>query len=291
MTTAQTRRDLLLRSIAVASASSALLAEPLKKSNLGVQLYTVRSLLPKDPAGVLKQIKSIGFAEVEATDYGDATDTWKALSQSGLKLASVHMAAEQLDKPPGDTDVKMARFKSLGFSYVVFPYVSPKNRGGADVYKTLAGKLNEAGATAKKHGLQLCYHNHAFEFEEMGGVTPLEILLKGTDKDHLALEMDIFWVTVAGHDPIELLKTYSGRVPLLHVKDKAKGVPAKTQYNESVPKDAFKEAGNGSIDIPAVLKAADAAGVKHYFVEQDQTPDALASLQQSYSFLSKQFAG
>jgi sugar phosphate isomerase/epimerase len=110
-------------------------------------------------------------------------------------------------------------------------------------------------------------------------------------KDHLALEMDIFWVTVAGHNPIDLLKTYAGRVPLLHLKDKAQGVPTQPQYNEKVPHETFKEIGNGSINIPAVLKAADAAGVKHYFVEQDQTPgDPLESLRQSYAYLSKQFS-
>lgn len=290
MRTANTRRDFLARTAALASLSTALVADPLKRSNLGVELYTVRELLPKDPAGVLKQIKEMGYAEVEATDYGNSDEVWKALSSSGLKPASVHMSPMQLDKPASDTEAKMAQFKSLGFRYVVFPYVMPNLRGGADVYKTLAGKLDKAGASAKKHGLQLCYHNHAFEFEEMNGTSPLKLLLEGTEKDHLALEMDIFWVSVAGHNPVELLKTYSGRVPLLHVKDKAKGLLAQPQFNEKVPKEAFKEAGNGSIDIPAVLKAANAAGVKHYFVEQDQTPDAIASLRQSYTYLSRQFA-
>lgn len=290
MLTANTRRNFLVRSAALASLSSALRADPLRRSNLGVELYTVRELLPKDPAGVLKQIKEMGYTEVEATDYGDSDQLWKALGSSGLKAASVHMNPMQLDKPSSDTDAKMAMFKSLGFKYVVFPYVMPNLRGGADVYKTLAGKLDKAGASAKKHGLQLCYHNHAFEFEEMNGTSPLKLLMENTDKSHLALEMDIFWVTVAGHSPVELLKTYSGRVPLLHVKDKNKELVTTPQFNEKVPKKAFKEAGNGSIDIPTVLKAANAAGVKHYFVEQDQTPDPIASLKQSYSYLSGQFA-
>jgi sugar phosphate isomerase/epimerase len=88
---------------------------------------------------------------------------------------------------------------------------------------------------------------------------------------------------------VDLLKTYAGRVPLLHLKDKDKSLAATAQYNENVPKETFKEIGNGYIDIPAVLKAADAAGAKHYFVEQDQTPDPIASLKQSYEYLSKQF--
>ena len=101
--------------------------------------------------------------------------------------------------------------------------------------------------------------------------------------------MDIFWVSVAGQNPAELLRKYSGRVPLLHLKDKEKGVPAQAQYNENVPKETFKEVGNGSVDIPAVLKAADNAGAKHYFVEQDQTPDPISSLRQSFDYVKKYF--
>ncbi len=284
------RREFFARTAALTSLSTALLADPLRRGNLGVELYTVRDLMPKDPAGVLKQIKNIGYAELEATDYGNSHEVWKAISNSGLKTASVHMDAMQLEKSAADTNSKMAEFKMMGFSYVVFPYLKPELRGGADVYKALAEKLNKAGVIAKEHGLQLCYHNHAFEFQEMNGTTPLQILMDNTDKANLQLEMDIFWVTVAGNDPVKLLGTYSGRVPLLHIKDKAKGIPAQPQYNEKVPKDAFKEAGNGSIDIPAVLKAADAAGVKHYFVEQDQTPDPINSLKQSYTYLSKHFS-
>jgi sugar phosphate isomerase/epimerase len=98
--------------------------------------------------------------------------------------------------------------------------------------------------------------------------------------------MDVFWVSVAGHDPVELLGKLSGRVPLLHVKDKASGTPV--MYNETVPRTAYQEAGNGVIEWPKVLRAAAAAGVEHYFVEQDQTPgDPLDSLRQSFAFLSK----
>jgi sugar phosphate isomerase/epimerase len=200
------------------------------------------------------------------------------------------MNAALLDGRESEIDTKFALFKQHGFQYVVYPYVATEKRGGADVYKRLAASLNKAGERAKAQGLRFCYHNHAFEFEQMGNTSPLQILMTETAKDHLALELDIFWVTVAGHNPVDLLKTYAGRVPLLHLKDKAKGVPAQTQYNEKVPPEAFKEVGNGSIDIPAVLRAADTAGVKHYFVEQDQTPDPIASLRQSYEYLSKHFA-
>jgi sugar phosphate isomerase/epimerase len=156
------------------------------------------------------------------------------------------------------------------------------------MFKNLAAKLNTAGEKAKAAGLTLCYHNHAFEFGPVDGTTGLEILMKNTQKDLVSLEMDIFWVSVAGHDPVSLLQTYSGRVALLHLKDKSKGID--TQYNENVPHSAFKEVGSGVLDIPAVLSAADSAGVQNYFVEQDQTPgDPIDSLRKSYQYLSKQF--
>ena len=253
----------------------------LDRSNLGVQLYTVRNIIGRDPEGVLKQIKEIGYSEIEATADTLSKD-WSAIQSSGLKATSVHL---NLDP----SDAQLADVKSKGFEYAVIPYVPPAQRGGVDVMKKLAASFQKAGERAKAHGLQLCYHNHAFEFEPMGGTTPLEIIMGDTKPEDVKLEMDIFWVTVAGHDPVELLKKYSGRVPLLHLKDKKRDQPAQAQYNENVPKDTFKEDGSGSIDIPSVLTAADSAGVRHYFVEQDQTPDPIASLRQSYKYLSQHF--
>src|SRR5262249_31352349 len=151
-----------------------------------------------------------------------------------------------------------------------YPYLPPAERGGLDAIKSLAAKLNVAGDKARAAGLSLCYHNHAFEFEPMGGVTPFQVLLGSTDANLVSIEMDAFWVSVAGHDPVEMLGKLSGRVPLMHVKDKATGTPL--MYKESVERTAFKEAGNGVLDWPKILNAAGPAGVKHYFIEQDQTP-------------------
>ena len=277
-----TRRSFVAQSAALLAASKLALADKLRKNNLGVQLYTVRGIIGADPAKVLQQIRDIGYAEIEAT-ADTLKNAWSAIQNSGLKAVSVHLNTNP-------TDQELSDAKSKGFEYAVVPYIPPAMRGGVDVMKKLAAKLQDAGKRAKAQGLQLCYHSHAFEYEPMDGTTPLQILMGETQPDLVKLELDIFWAAVAGHDPADLLKTYSGRVPLLHLKDKEKGVPAAPQYNENVPKDAFKEIGNGSIDIPAVLKAANAAGVKHYFVEQDQTPDPIASLRQSYAYLSKQFA-
>lgn len=252
-------------------------AAKLTQENLGVQVYTVRNILGSDPAKVLNEIHKIGYAELEAT-ADTVAKAWPAIQGSGLKLTSLHLNT----KP---TDAQFADAKAKGFTYAVVPYIPPDMRGGVDVMKKLAASLQDSGKRAQEHGLQLCYHSHAFEYEPMGGTTPLEILMGETDPKLVKLELDIFWAAVAGHDPVAVLKQYSGRVPLLHLKDKAKGMVPDAQFNEKVPNELFKEVGSGSLNMPAVLRQADIAGVQHYFVEQDQSPDPIASLRESYRFL------
>ncbi len=283
------RRVFVAQSAALATVARTLFGyESLRASNLGVQLYTVRNVIGKDPAAVLKAIQQIGYTEIEAV-YGNLHEIWSGLKETSLQPVSVHIDTQIFMDGGSKLESALADVKERGFKYAVVPYIPPAQRGGADMFKRLADTLNKAGERAQANGLKLCYHNHAFEFEPHDGKTGLEMLMAGTQKDLVALELDVFWVSVAGHDPVELLNTYSGRVLLLHLKDKSKNF-TKTQYNENVPKDTFKEDGSGSIDIPAVLTAADKAGVQHYFVEQDQTPgDPIESLRKSFQYLSTKF--
>jgi len=204
-----------------------------------------------------------------------------------LKAVSVHLDNTLMN--PGKED-ELARVidqvKKWGFAYAVFPYLPPAERGGLDKFRALTDKLNRAGEKCRAAGLGFCYHNHAFEFEPMEGTTGFEVMMEGLDPNLCGFEVDCFWVSVAGHDPAALLQKLSGRVPLLHLKDKAPGTPV--MFQESVDRSAFKEVGSGVIDWPAVLRAAASAGVQHYFVEQDQTPgDPVDSLRQSFGYLSK----
>jgi sugar phosphate isomerase/epimerase len=278
------RRDFLQRSAGLLplAALSAQAAGSHHLKNIGVQLYTVRSIITKDPGATLSAIQDDGYTEVEAI-YATLHDIWEPLKQTKMKPVSVHVDSA-LFNDTAKIGEAIDQAKRWGFQYVVFPYLPPKERGGADAIKALADKLNKAGEHAKKTGIRLCYHNHAFEFEPMNGTTGLEILLNSTDKSLVSLELDAFWASVAGHDPVELIQKHSGRIALVHLKDKAKGFPV--QYNENVPKDTFKEVGKGSIDFPAVLRAATNEGVQHFFVEQDQTPgNPLDSLKISYQYL------
>jgi len=281
------RRSFLAQAAAALSANKLSFArDPLRASNLGVQLYTVRKIIGQDPATVLKAIQDIGYTEVEVT-YSMVEQIWPALKQTTLKPISVHLDKDMLAGDPTHAETVMKDLKDRGFEYVVLSSY-PTAEGGVDSIKRAANVMNRAAERAKANGMTFCYHNHAHDLKPVEGTPALELLMRETQRDLVFLEIDIFWVSVAGHDPVEMLKTYSGRVPLLHLKDKAQGVPV--AFNENVPREAFKEVGSGTINIPAVLSAADAAGVRHYFVEQDQTPgDPIASLRQSYKYLSGQF--
>jgi sugar phosphate isomerase/epimerase len=278
------RRQFLQASSAAAVWSLSASAKQLQ--TVGVQLYTVRTVLPKQPAETLRAIEAIGYREVEAT-FDNLDRIWPALQATSLKPVSIHLDEALIMRGKQDDLARAVdKVKQHGFSYAVFPYLQPPDRGGLDKIRALAEKLNKAGEKCRAAGLTFCYHNHAFEFEPMDNTTPFKVLVDSLDQKLVGLELDVFWVSVAGHDPVETLKNLSGRVHLVHLKDKAQGTPV--MYKESVAAGAFKEVGHGVIDWPAVLRAAESAGVSHYFVEQDQTPgDPVESLRQSFGYISK----
>lgn len=284
-------RRIWLQSAAAAVASTKLVAGRTFSHPLGVQLYTVRNIIDKNPDDILRQIAEIGYREVEL-GRGDLAKLGPLLKKHNLKPVSCHIEAGYITgkwagspAAPAWKDA-VAEAKQHGVTYMVMAYIPPADRGDATVIRRLADKMTEAAAEAHAAGLQFAYHNHAFEFAGEKGKRPIDILLSEFEKAKIGLEMDVFWVSVAGNDPVQMLHDLKGRVPLVHLKDKAKDAPV--MYAENVKRDAFKEVGNGSLDFAAVLKAAEAAGVKHYFVEQDQTPgDPIASLRTSYENLRK----
>jgi sugar phosphate isomerase/epimerase len=278
------RREFLRTTSLAAALTAAGRAAQLK--TLGVQLYTVRTVLPKKPQETLNAIRAIGYQEVEAT-YAGLDDLWPALQASGLKPVSIHLDSKLVTQGKiDDLSPIFDKLKQRGFQYAVFPYLPEPERGGIEIIKSISEKFNLAGEKCRAAGMSFCYHNHAFEFATEKGATLFQVMLDNTDKKLVAYEVDVFWVSVAGLDPVEMIQKLSGRVLLLHLKDKAEGTPV--MYKESVPRTAFKEVGNGVVDWPKVLRAAAAVNVAHYFVEQDQTPgDPVESLRQSYGYLSK----
>lgn len=291
-----TRRQWLTRStLAPLSASLLQAAHKPYHGPLGAELYTVRELMPKTDQQTLQAIAKIGYSEVEG-DYPTFMRTAPLLKEYQLNPVSCHIPTPLVTgnwKPWGGLAAMQGKLSlekvfedlaKLGTKYAVLAYLMPAERGGPEAMKKVAEQMNAAGAKAKAAGLQFAYHNHAFEFEGEPGHRTIDVFTETMDPKLVGLEMDVFWVSVAGNDPVEWLKKLKGRVPLLHLKDKNKGFP--TRYNEGVPPDTFKEVGAGSIDFAKVIPAAQAAGVKHFFVEQDRTTgDPVASLAKSYSYV------
>jgi sugar phosphate isomerase/epimerase len=291
-----TRRE-VMRLAAVCGAGAFMTTDIAARApeTLGVQLYSVRDLLGKDPAAALKAIADIGYREVEL--FGGGVPKTAALATAaGLSPTSVHVSTPLItgnwdawqfmrkSVPEGyDLAAVIAEAKSAGVKFLVCPYLMPPERPkDAAGYSQLAATLNKAGEQVTKAGLTFCYHNHAFEFAPLAdGRTPLDLIMAETKPEFVKLELDVFWASVSGNDPVAVMKKYSGRVPLVHLKDHQKGTP-KAFEEAKVPPAAFVPVGSGAVDFPALLAAAPAAGVQHYFVEQDHavgsTPlDAIAA--------------
>lgn len=236
------------------------LAKPMK--NVGLQLYTLRSELSKDPDGILKKVAEIGYKEVETFGYANGKFFGKTpvefkslLSDLGLSTPSGHYMPNNLKK---DWNQVVDHAAEAGQKFMMCAFLFPQDRKTADDYKKLGELFNQSGEVCKKAGIQFGYHNHDFEFQPLDGQLPYDLLLKETDSKLVKMELDLYWATHAGVDPLELFKKNPGRFPLVHLKDMAK-----TEKRE------FAEVGTGSIDFQRILDARKLAGIEHYFVEQD----------------------
>jgi len=265
-----------------------------KKKYIGLQLYTVRDAMQKDPTGTLTKVAQIGYNSVEGATYTGSQKFYgmdpktfsKLLKQKGLIMPSSHYRLGE-EKTNGGEDVKGTLLhdwdkavddaSAVGIKYMVCAYLSDKERGGLDHYKYVAEQLNKAGERTKKSGIQLCYHNHDFEFASQENQLPYDILLNQTDKNLVKMEMDIYWVRKAGQDPITLFNQHPGRFPLWHVKDM-----------DNTPKQEFTEVGNGVIDFKEIFAQKNKAGMKYFFVEQDKTPGSpFDSITKSINYIKK----
>jgi sugar phosphate isomerase/epimerase len=286
MQTSLTRRQ-LIRSSAAALSSGTLLRGAGSKFTkpLGVELYTVRNVIEKDTDGVLRRIAEIGYTEVEP-GRGALEKLEPFLKKYKLKPVSCHLEGDLVTggKPPVTLEQAIDQAKSLGIRHLIYPYVAPAKRGDADMMRKFADQMNEAGAKIARAGLKFGYHNHAFEFGGKEGERTIDVFVERFDPKLVGFQLDVFWVSVAGNDPVEWIKKLKGRILSLHLKDKAPAQPV--VYAENVPKDTFKEVGNGNLDFPAILRAAAGTGVNEFFVEQDQTSgDPVDSLATSYKYL------
>ncbi len=269
---------------------AALAADDTYRKNIGIQLYTLRDAISKDPVGTLKQVAAAGYKQVEPYGFPDAEPMIKAAKDAGLAIRSSHFQWDAVVNPKDDA---MSDFSKIldkaheaGLSHLVIPYLQDGNRKTLDDYKKVAANANKAAALAKKAGIQLAYHNHNFEFgPKEGGKCGYDIFIEEFSQD-MKFEIDVFWVKVGGGDPVALISKLKGRVSQLHLKDLKDGVQT-PNFGSPVPNDAFQALGEGIIPMEPILAAAKAAGVTHCHVEQDQSPDPIASIGRSVKYLNK----
>jgi sugar phosphate isomerase/epimerase len=262
-----TSRRKFLKASAVAAAASTVAARGLSAAPLaepiGLQLYSVRELLPKDFDGTLHQLAALGYVEVEAAGYFDRTAAQfrRAMDQAGLRCISTHHPLNLL-KLHLDEYIEYAH--TLGLSYIVCPSPmrkDPAARGtlNLDDWRWVAGELNKVGEKVKAAGMSFGYHNHGPEFGKENGVVYYDELLRLTNPSLVMFEMDCGWVFAAGRNPVDYLSKTPDRFPLLHIKDMAKGPSG--EYHSVV-------LGRGAMNYKPILRAA--TGLKHYFIEQEE---------------------
>ncbi len=241
---------------------------------IGIQLYTVREELAKNVEGTLARLAEIGFKEVEFAGYPDGTaqSLRKLLNRHGLQAVSSHVDIQRLR---ADWDRTLDQAIMVGQHFIVVPSVPAEESRTADDWKRIAGLFNKAGEAARAKGIQFAYHNHDAEFTPVDGRLPYDLLLEETDPRLVQFEMDLYWITKGGQDPLAYFDRWPGRFPLVHVKDM-----------DAAPSHFFTEVGKGTIDFKRIFRKAKQAGIRHYFYEQDDmTGSPFDAAKASYDYL------
>ena len=240
--------------------------EARKIKTFGLQLYSLRDVIPNDPKGVLKQVASFGYKQIESYEGSSGmfwglghTDFKKYMDDLGMKIVSSHCDINK------DFEKKAADAAAIGMKYLICPYKGAQKN--IDEYKKIADEFNQKGEICRKNGIRFAYHNHDYSFKAMDGQMPQDVMMKGTNPDTVDFEMDIYWVVTAGQDPIEWFKKYPNRFTACHIKDRSKN-PGTDNGKNSV------DLGNGIIDFPKILKSSRKTGMEYFIVEQEYYPNS-----------------
>jgi sugar phosphate isomerase/epimerase len=294
MNTKQSRRDFLrvsatgaLGAIFISKSNLKSLVAPvveksvtdLKSFGIALQLYTIRDAMAKDVPGSLMKVSEIGYKYLELADYSGGkfygyapADFRKIVEDLNMEVISSHAGIS----PKGitsDEAKKMAEdHAKIGAKYCIQPWIDEADRKSIAGYQKMVAEWNKVGKIMKETGIQYGYHNHNFEFAKVEGKVPyFDVFLKEMDKDLMTMELDLFWATKAGIDPVKLFKKYPGRFQLFHMKDMyTKEAP----FYKTVTSD-FAPVGEGLINFKEILAAKNIAGLKYMIVEQDSSKDGL----------------
>jgi sugar phosphate isomerase/epimerase len=268
---------------------------------VAVQVYSVRDSAEANLADTLRKIKEMGYQGVEfAGLYGLSPDYVKGLCDGiGLVPVSAHIP---LDEMLADPDKTFADYAKIGCKFAAVPYVTPERRPGAEKFEETIRQIAELGKCAKKYGITLLYHNHDFEFTKVNGEYGLDILYKEVSPEFLQTELDLCWVNVGGEEPAAFLRKYTGRAPVVHLKDfHMSGKLPKHLYaligieeeeKEEEPSTfEFRPVGHGMQNMPEILAACTDAGASWVVVEQDEPSMGLSrmdSIKASREYLASQ---
>lgn len=274
------RRD-FLKITALGSAGMIMLGSRACKTNtavdrksfgVGIQLYTIRDAMAADVPGTLKKVSDIGYKNLELAGYADGkfygyapAEFRKIVNDLGMDVVSSHTQVEAAGITVDNAKIMADAHTELGVKYCIQPWVEEIDRN-IESYKRMIGDWNEVGRIMKTVGIQFGYHNHNFEFETIDGIVPYyDIFMPEMDADLITMEIDLFWASKAGQDPVTMFNKYPGRFQLFHMKD---------MHTQQAPffdviKDDICSVGEGVIDFKKILAARETAGMKYFFVEDD----------------------
>lgn len=252
---------LALSSMAGVSFLSSCDEDAKKIKKFGLQLYTLRDDMPKDPRGVLKQVAGFGYKQIESYEGAQGmfwgmshTDFKKYMDELGMTIVSSHCDINK------DFETKAAQAAEIGMKYLICPYKGPQT--SIDAFKKFAEEFNQKGEVCKKNGIRFAYHNHDYSFKPLDGQLGQDVMMKNTDPSLVDFELDMYWVVTAGQDIEAWLNKYNGRFKLCHIKDRSK-TPGTDNGKNSV------NVGTGVIDWSKILKTAKTTGMEYFIVEQE----------------------
>jgi len=252
-----------------------LVASPVPSVKTGLALYTIRDEMSKNPAAALTEVAAIGYDWVEAADHNNGKfygltprEFGKLVSKSGMTPISSHSAMR-----PGNYEKMIEEAAEAGMKYIILPSLPEELTSSIDGFQRAADFFNKAGEKCRKEGIKFGFHNHQTEFKKINGRVPYDLLLENTDPRLVIFEVDLAWITAAGIDPISYFRKYPGRFELWHMKD-------------LTPEKYDATLGEGIIDFKPILAEAKTAGMKYWFLEQDnwRTHTSMESVKISRSY-------
>ena len=254
---------------------------PRFEGRVGLQLYSLREQFKRDVPGTLDQVRAFGITNVElAGTYGVTPGKFKEqLDARQLKAIAAHFSYEQCRDHIEDV---AREAKLLGLEYAGCAWIPHKDPFDEKTCREAAAVFNRAGEALAKHGIKFFYHTHGYEFLPHGDGTLFDLLMAETKSEYVRIEMDVFWVVHPGQDPVKFLEKFGKRIDLMHVKDMKRGTPRGFNGQSDVTNNVAL--GEGIIDWPDVLRAAQKAGVKWYFIE-DESPESVVQIPRSLRYL------